>query len=105
MLPYAAPPPPKPAQQQIVVEDTRANAQPLVIQIGSGGKRTFANRHERRHYMSLVRRELRKRWRQAEHSKLNALIIRHHARLAIARELSAIQERAASLARLTPVNA
>ena len=107
MIPFAAPPSPTPASQQIVVTDARTVSAPQAAAnpLGNGGRRTFANRHERRAYLSLVRRERRKRWRQAGHSKLNALVICHQERLSLSRAIRAINERAASLTRRTPARA
>lgn len=104
MIPFAAPPPPKPAQQ-IVINDARTNAQPATVPNGTGGRRTFANRHERRHYESDLRRAARRQWRAVEGAKLTALLRRHAERLSLARDLRAIQDRAASFARRTPASA
>lgn len=98
MIPNAAPPPPpKPAQQIVVQTNADANSQPATVPNGSGGRRFSGNRHERRHQMSLIRREMRKRWRARGRVELSQIIARHEARLTLTREIASIRSRAAVL--------
>ena len=61
MSPFFYAPPPRPVTQVVVIDHNKAAHDPVVIPVGDGEKREFANRKERRTYQATVLRRIRRR--------------------------------------------